>query len=117
MNFSWGIGTDYDSILFYLPAYLNKLGTKNQTASDFKKSLFELGAAMNFSSSENKLTLSVEGIDSKINETFNLVNEFLTTYLVSEKAIKNMAAMKRVLRIGLYSNRNFMRFELFFKKD
>ena len=91
LNFSWGIGTDYDSILFYLPSYLNKLGTKNQTASDFKKSLFEIGAAMNFNSSENKLTLSVEGIDSKINETFNLVNEFLTTYLISEKAIKNVA--------------------------
>ncbi len=91
LNFSWGIGTDYDSILFYLPSYLNKLGTQNKTASDFKKSLFEIGAAMNFSSSENKLTLSVEGIDSRFNETIQLVNEFLNEYKADAKAIKNIA--------------------------
>ncbi|MES2589259.1 MAG: insulinase family protein [Bacteroidota bacterium] len=91
LDLSWGTGTDYDSLLFYLPAYLNKLGTETKTASEFKKSLFEVGASMSFSSSENKLKLNIEGIDSKFSETIVLVNDFLTHYKSDKKAIEILA--------------------------
>jgi predicted Zn-dependent peptidase len=91
LNFSWGIGTDHDSLLFYLPSYLNRLGTSQKNASEFKKALFEVGASMYFVSSANKLSLNVEGVDSKFDETLVLVNEFLTSYKHEEKAIKIIA--------------------------
>lgn len=91
LTFSWGIGTDYDSILFYLPSYLNKLGTTSKNATEFKKALFEQGASMSFMSNENKLMLYIEGIDSKLTETVELVNEFLTSVKHDEKAIKIIA--------------------------
>lgn len=91
LKFSWGTGTDYDSLLQYLPAYLNKLGTETKSAKDFKKALFEVGASMNFSATENTFNLNVEGIDSKFEETLKLVDEFLTHYKDDEKAIKIIA--------------------------
>jgi zinc protease len=91
LNFSWGIGSDYDSMLLYLPSYLDKLGTKEKSASEFKKQLFELGALMSFSSNSENVSLYVEGIDSKLEETVKLVNEFLSNFQHDEKAIKIIA--------------------------
>lgn len=91
LNFSWGIGTDYDSLLFYLPAYLNKLGTAGKSAEDFKKSLFEVGASMSFSAGDNSFNLSIEGIDSKLDETVLLVQDFLKNYKADAAAIKAIA--------------------------
>jgi predicted Zn-dependent peptidase len=91
LGLSWGIGSDYDSLLFYLPSYLDKLGTKDKSASEIKKQLFELGAMMSFSSSGDKVSLYVEGIDSKLEETLALVSDFIINYKHDEQAIKIIA--------------------------
>jgi predicted Zn-dependent peptidase len=78
-------------MLLYLPSYLDKLGTKEKSASEFKKQLFELGALMSFSSNSENVSLYVEGIDSKLEETVKLVNEFLSNFQHDDKAIKIIA--------------------------
>lgn len=91
LDFSWGTGTDYDSLLFYLPSYMNKLGTQTKTATEFKKALFEVGASMNFSAGENNFTLSVEGVDSKFDQTMALVLDFLRNFKEDQQAVKILA--------------------------
>ncbi|MFN5417649.1 MAG: M16 family metallopeptidase [Flavobacteriia bacterium] len=91
VNLSWGIGTDADSLLTYLPQYLNKLGTDSKSAKDFKKALFEVGASMSFYASQDKLVLSIEGIDSKFDETMVLANDFIQHFKDDAKAIKIIA--------------------------
>ncbi len=91
LNFSWGMGTDHDALLFYLPDYLNKLGTTAKNASDFKKALFEVGASMYFQATENTLRLSVEGIDSKYDETMALVADFMANFKEDQAAVKILA--------------------------
>lgn len=91
LEFSWGMGTDHNALLFYLPAYLNKLGTQNKNATEFKKALFEVGASMSFQASDNTFRLSVEGVDSKYKETTDLVMDFLQNFKEDPKAIKILA--------------------------
>ncbi|MGV3630360.1 MAG: M16 family metallopeptidase [Bacteroidota bacterium] len=91
LEFSWGMGTDHNALLFYLPAYLNKLGTTTKNATEFKKALFEVGASMNFHATDNTFRLSVEGVDSKYDETVALVMDFLKNCKEDPKAIKILA--------------------------
>ncbi|MCE3294894.1 MAG: Peptidase [Crocinitomicaceae bacterium] len=91
LEFSWGIGTDHNALLFYLPNYLNKLGTASKNATEFKKALFEVGASMYFHANDNTFRLSVEGVDSKYSETIALVMDFLKNCKEDQKAIKILA--------------------------
>ncbi|TNE53246.1 MAG: insulinase family protein [Bacteroidetes bacterium] len=91
LRISWGIGSDHDSLLFYLPTYLNKLGTEKMSATEFKQALFEKGASMNFASSAGEFFLNINGLDSEFEATMTLVQEFLRDFKNDSKAISNMA--------------------------
>lgn len=87
LRFSWGTGKQYDSLLIYVPSYLNKVGTKTSSVSEFRNALFTLGASMNFTSSQNELILDIEGIDENLEATLKLVNEFIQNAEPSQDAL------------------------------
>lgn len=91
LRISWGTGTQYDSLLNYVPAYLNKLGVKGSDVTSFKKSLFALGASMNFRSTKNELVLDIEGIDGNMDQTLRLVKDFLDNVEATPAAIVAVA--------------------------
>ncbi len=91
LRISWGTGNQYDSLLNYVPAYLNKLGVKGSDVSTFKNSLFALGASMNFKSTKNELILDVEGIDENLAPTLQLVENFLLNAEATPEAITSIA--------------------------
>lgn len=91
LQISWGTGNQYDSLLIYVPQYLNKLGTGKSDVSTFKNSLFALGASMNFRSTENELILDIEGIDENMVATLGLVNDFLQNVNPTKEALLSVA--------------------------
>lgn len=91
LRISWGTGMQYDSLLNYVPTYLNKLGVKGSDVSTFKNSLFALGASMNFKSTKNELILDIEGIDANLEPTLQLVESFLQNADATTAAVAAVA--------------------------
>lgn len=91
VKFSWHKGNAHDSILTYLPAYLNKLGTTSKSAKELKKALFEVGGSFYFSSTADRFELNVEGIDSKFDQTMELIHDFMNNMKLDASVIKLLA--------------------------
>jgi predicted Zn-dependent peptidase len=91
LQISWGAGIQSDSLLNYLPAYLNKIGTKELEVTAFKNKLFQLGASINFRATENEFILDIEGMDENLTPTIVLVNDFLKNYNPNKEAIISVA--------------------------
>jgi zinc protease len=91
LRISWGSGTKYDPLLKYVPAYLNKLGTHTTAVSAFRESLFQLGASMYFTSTENELRLEIEGIDKNLDATLLLIKDFMAHVEPTEEAVAAIA--------------------------
>jgi zinc protease len=91
LKITWGIGSQHDSLLFYLPSYLNKVGTHNKTVTEVKNSLFEFGASMNFSSNDHEFSLSIEGVERNFEPTLALVNNFLVDIKHEQSVLASVA--------------------------
>lgn len=91
LKIAWGMGQKHDSMLVYIPSYLNKLGTSNLTVSEFKNKLFTLGASMNVGSDDFSTFIEVEGMDANFDQTLRLVNDFLENMTGTDQAVKSMA--------------------------
>lgn len=91
LRVSWGSGTRYDPLLKYVPSYLNKLGTNTAAVSAFRASLFQLGASMYFSSTDNELRLDIEGMDKNLDATLALVQDFLANMQPTEEAVSALS--------------------------
>lgn len=91
LKIAWGIGQKHDSMLVYVPVYLNKLGTSQLTVSELKNKLFTLGASMNVGSDDFSTFIEVEGMDANFDQTLRLVNDFLENMQGTEQAVKSMA--------------------------
>ena len=90
LRISYGLGNQSDSLLIYVPQYLNKLGTKTDDVTAFKNKLFQLGASAYFSSTKNELVIDIEGIDENIEATLTLINDFLKNVNPTKEAIQAM---------------------------
>ena len=91
LRISYGLGKQADSLLIYVPQYLNKLGTQTDDVTEFKNKLFQLGASAYFSSTENELVLEVEGMDNNFEPTLDLIQDFLKNVNPTPEAIQAMA--------------------------
>lgn len=91
LRISWGTGIQYDSLLNYVPSYLNKLGVKGSDVTTFKNSLFALGSSMNFKSTKNELILEIEGLEDKMVPTLKLVRDFIQNVDATQQAVTAVA--------------------------
>jgi len=71
------VGTETDNRYSYVADYLNKVGTSTQSAKTFKSALQNLGATLDFNCNKNLFTLSIDGLDDKIEEALQCVAQFL----------------------------------------
>lgn len=91
LRISYGLGKQSDSLLIYVPQYLNKLGTNTDDVTQFKNKLFQLGASAFFTSTDNELVLEIEGMDENIDATLVLIQDFLKNINPTKEAIQTMA--------------------------
>lgn len=90
LTFRFKTGTSKDNRLQYVTAYLNEAGTSTQNAKDFKTTLQNLGAEMDFSCTKNSFIVSITGFDDKMDETLQLVAEFFNSPQINSQIIKKM---------------------------
>lgn len=91
LRISYGLGKQSDSLLIYVPQYLNKLGTEKDDVTQFRNKLFQLGASAFFSSTENEMVIDIEGIDENLEATLVLIQDFLKNVNATKEGIQTMA--------------------------
>jgi len=79
LNIRFRKGTRHDRLVESAIQYINLVGTAEKPFNEFRSQLQQLGASLSFSSSDNDVTVSVEGFDDKLIPTLVLVNEMLFT--------------------------------------
>jgi len=88
LSISYGIGMYDSKLATYLDYYLNKCGTTKLTGSEFKVKMFENGINYSISSSKNYFTVTISGLDEKIENGIKLINELLTSPEIDKSIIE-----------------------------
>lgn len=78
LNIRFRKGTRHDRLIESAIQYINLVGTEEKPFNEFRSQLQQLGASLSFSSSDNDITVSVEGFDDMLVPALVLVNEILT---------------------------------------
>lgn len=84
-------GTFENAMLEVVAEAMNKAGTKNYSASEFKKEMSKLGSSYEISASNNFFNISIEGLDSNYEKTLSLLNELLTQPTIDEQTLSVIA--------------------------
>lgn len=71
-----------------LAAYMNLIGTKNQSAKDLKSTFSDLGAYYSFSSNNDYFTISIDGFDEKLDKVVEMLAELLNSPKLDEKKLQ-----------------------------
>lgn len=90
MQIKYGIGFYDHPNLEHLGSYLALVGTKNKSAIQIKKELFQLGSTVSYYSSKEEFIVSIEGLDENLKATLKIVNEMLTDTEVDEDKMKKV---------------------------
>lgn len=91
LSISWGAGSEKDSLLTYTSEFLNKLGTKTASVTEFRDQLFRIGATMAFRTTKNEFILDVEGMDEHYTETLGIIKDFIENFNPTPEAVKTVA--------------------------
>lgn len=91
VQYEWKIGTQHDSLLYYLPSYLNKIGSSGKSAAYWKNEFATLGSSYVFRSDDHKFILEIEGFDQGLEATLALTKRFLDSLEFSPELIRAVA--------------------------
>ncbi len=83
-------GTLHDQKLEIATQFANMTGTQNRPFNELKSELQRLGASVWFSSSQNFVTVNVEGFEENMDATLQLVNEMLNQPAADESQMKRI---------------------------
>ncbi len=78
LTLKYGIGTYKYPVLDQATQYMDLIGTETKQFQEYKQALQKLGASVNFSVTNEYLSVAIDGFDDKLQETLALVNELLT---------------------------------------
>lgn len=92
------VGLTKIPMLKFLSDFLTYSGSENYPMEDFKSRLLELGSDMNIEADENFLTIKINGFDSTLVETVDLINELLSETLTERLNLQTMANSEMINR-------------------
>ncbi len=84
------VGTEKNLKYHYAATYMGKIGTQQKSVHEFNASLQNLGANLNFVADKNFITIKLEGLDDKFDETIKLLAELINTPTPIENPLKNI---------------------------
>lgn len=90
IDLRFDVGAFEMPLLGYAAEVMNYAGTSTMDVTAFKNALSMLGASYQVSASESYLTVSIEGIDSKMEQTLALINQMLVNPVVEQNKIEVM---------------------------
>lgn len=89
-------GPRSDKRIGVMADYVNRIGTEQYTRQQLRAALEQLGATMGVTSSQNAVTVSLKGFDSKLLPALRLLHEFLTSPKADAKQLKKVISEERV---------------------
>lgn len=92
MNYVFDMGNDHDRLLGTAFSYLNYLGTPKHTAEEIKSELYKMACSFGVSSSNDRVYVSVNGLNDNFEKTMLLLEERLAEASVDAAAWKNLVA-------------------------
>ncbi|OFX44989.1 MAG: hypothetical protein A2046_14960 [Bacteroidetes bacterium GWA2_30_7] len=93
-----GVGLSRIPMLKFLADFLTYSGSENYPMEEFKSRLLELGSDMKIESDENFFKLKINGLDSTLVETVELINELLSETLTEKLNLNTMANSEYINR-------------------
>ena len=92
MNYVFEMGNNNDRLLGIAFTYLNYLGTSKHTAEEIKSELYKMACSFSLSASNDRVYVSVSGLNDNFEKTMRLLEERLADALVDVPAWENMVA-------------------------
>lgn len=102
LTIKYKVGSSKNKKYAYAAYYMNYIGTKDKSLQQLKAAFQTVGATLNISSDENYTYVIIDGFDTKLTETLNLVAELFSKPVADEKPIKKFveeekASMKQLV--------------------
>lgn len=105
---SYGVGSISMRNLDKLELYLSMLGTESMTFDTFWSRLQELGATLDFDSTETTFNVVMNGFDGKFAEAMKLLGDFLRNVKVDNKKLRQVVAEEKVIEKSLFESSDSM---------
>ena len=86
------MGAANDKRLPLAAKYLQYLGTKNMSAEDFQKKMYELGSTFDVSAGQDQVTISLSGLQKNFKESVKLFEELLNNPKGDADALQQLVA-------------------------
>ncbi len=91
----YGTGKFYNPLLKILPAYVDISGSETLSATELKRSLYEVGCSISMYTSDHELVVALEGLDANLGEALRIVNEYFTHLRADDSKIKKIYQDKK----------------------
>lgn len=88
LSFKYKVGDNKNNKISYAADYMNEIGTTKSSVQELKSKLQMLGANVRFYANDNYTYINIEGFDSKLNETLEILAELLTSPKMEKKPLK-----------------------------
>ncbi len=90
MQYVFEMGNNHDKALGLAFQYLNYLGTSKRTAEDITSELYQLACSFRVSSTNERVYVSVSGLNDNFEKAMELLEERLADPVVNEEAFRNL---------------------------
>ena len=90
------VGDDEIPGLTLAAEYLNYVGSKEITFSDFQKQLQVIGTDINFKASESYFTITMTGFDNSFNQSLELLNKLLNDPAEDDEVLKQFISERKM---------------------
>lgn len=87
-----------------LATYLNRIGTKQHSHSDFARLLRQYGASLKASSSPSSFIITLEGLDDHLADALPLLHELLTQPKADHRQLKRIVKQTRLERYTFFKD-------------
>jgi predicted Zn-dependent peptidase len=91
-------GNRANNMVPFMSAYLNDLATDSLSRQDFQNGLRRLGGTVDFSSSDDAFTITIQGFDENIEPTLRYVAHFMEQVAPNRRALRRVASNQRIGR-------------------
>jgi predicted Zn-dependent peptidase len=111
MNYVFEMGNNSDKLLGTAFSYLDYLGTSKHSAEEIKSELYKLACSFGVSASNDRVYVSISGLNDNFEQALSLLEERLTDAVIDAQTWENMVDDVLKSRVDAKSNQgaNFSR--------
>lgn len=90
LTFKYDFGNTADNRYDVAASYMDYLGTKKLSATEFKQRMYKLACSISFSVSDNETYITLSGLNENMTEALTLLEDLVQNAQVDEEAYRSM---------------------------